>query len=136
VLPPTGDDLPAANITAKLVLQGVLITSLGWICHAISLGCTLQSVSDHAVDLAQFPLMLASVSLSTFAGFLILVAPGGLGVREWVLIETLKDQPTIGSDKAIIAAGLLRIVWFVAELAAAGILFAIKPRRPKKGADA
>lgn len=129
-------DAPQAGITARLVLQGVLITSLGWVCHALSLGCTLQSISDQPVNVAQFPIWLASVSLSTFAGFVVLIAPGGLVIREWILIEILKDQPSIGNEKAIIAAFLLRLVWFVAELATAGSLYAIKPRLPSNQASA
>lgn len=128
-IPKVADTPVTSAITAKLVIQGVLITSLGWMCHALSLGCTLQSISTEQLDFRQFPVWLASVALSTFAGFVILVAPGGLGVREWVLIETLKDQPTIGSDRAIVAAGLLRLVWFVAELVA-GLLYFAKPKKP------
>jgi hypothetical protein len=124
-----GDVLPTARITAGLMLQGLAITSLGWVLHACSLGCALQAISDKPVELSQFPVWLASVSLSTFAGFIILVAPGGIGVREWVLIEILKDQPNIGADMAMIVAGLLRLVWFAAELAIAGILYVIKPAR-------
>jgi uncharacterized membrane protein YbhN (UPF0104 family) len=126
---PRGTEAPAAGITATLVLQGLAVTSLSWICNAFSLGCTIQSISDEQVSLSQFPLWLASVTLSTFLGFVVLIAPGGLGVREWVLVEVLKDQPSIGSDKAIVAAGLLRLVWFVSELIIAGVLYPIKPRR-------
>ena len=128
-LPRTADAGPIPRITARLVLQGFLITSLVWILHALSLGCTLQALSDTPLDPAQFPAWLVSVSLSTFTGFVVLIAPGGLGVREWVLIETLKDQPAIGGERAIVAAGLLRIVWFTAELAAAGVLYTVKPRK-------
>ena len=94
----------------------------------MSLGCVLQSVSDSPIDLSLFPIWLASVAGSTFLGFVVLIAPGGLGVREWVLIETMKDQPLIGVERAIVAAGLLRIVWFVAELGAAAVLYAVWPR--------
>ena len=129
-VPPVENAGPVTTgITARLVLKGVLITSLGWICHALSLGCTIQSVSETPLPWSQFPVWLASVSLSTFSGFVVLVAPGGLGPREWVLIETLKDQPAIGGEKAIVVAGLLRLVWFVAELMAAGLLYVIKPSR-------
>jgi len=124
---PQSMDATTTQITAGLVVQGLMITSLGWALHALSLGCTLQALADEPIDLRQFPVWLASVALSTFAGFVILVAPGGLGVREWVLIETLKDQPGIGAEKAIVVAGLLRIVWFVAELLIAGVLYSIAP---------
>ena len=127
-IPRTTEAGVATGITGRLVSQGVIITSLGWICHAMSLGCVLQSVSDLPIDLSLFPIWLASVAGSTFLGFVVLIAPGGLGVREWVLIETMKDQPLIGAERAIVAAGLLRIVWFVAELGAAAVLYAVWPR--------
>ena len=127
-IPRTTEAGVATGITGRLVSQGVIITSLGWICHAMSLGCVLQSVSDSPIDLSLFPIWLASVAGSTFLGFVVLIAPGGLGVREWVLIETMKDQPLIGVERAIVAAGLLRIVWFVAELGAAAVLYAVWPR--------
>lgn len=126
-LPRTEDAPATAAISARLVALGLFVTSLGWVCHAFSLGFTLQAISDGPMNLEQFPVWLASVAMSTFAGFVVLVAPGGLGVREWVLIETLKDQPGIGTERAIVAAWLLRVVWLVAELIAAGGLFAIKP---------
>ena len=122
---------PTPAITARLVTQGVLITSVGWMFHGLSLGCTLRAISSGPLDLTQFPIWLASVALSTFSGFVILIAPGGLGVREWVLIEILKDQPAIGGDKAIVAAGLLRAVWFFSEIAAAGVLYWLRPRNLK-----
>jgi uncharacterized membrane protein YbhN (UPF0104 family) len=49
------------------------------------------------------------------------VLPGGLGVREGVLMSAL--APAIGSDQAVIASLLLRLVWVAAELAAAAIVF-------------
>ena len=120
---PSAPQPPA--FTAGLMVQGAFITSLGWLCHALSLGCTLQAVSDRPFDLTQFPVWLASVCVSTVGGFVVLIAPGGLGVREWLLVEMLKDA--IGPKKAVVAAGLLRVVWFVAELVAAGVLYMRKP---------
>jgi len=121
-VPRTDASLVPPRITAGLVLQGLVLTSLGWCCHALSLGCTLQAVSETPLPFQQFPVWLASASLSTVLGFVILVAPGGLGIREWILIEVLKDQPGIGPDRAIVAAGLLRLVWFATEMGAAGLL--------------
>lgn len=113
--------------TAGLMIQGAIVTSLGWMCHALSLGFTLQAVSSRPFDLAQFPLWLASVCVSTVGGFVILVAPGGLGVREWLLVEMLKDQPAVGVAQAVVAAFLLRVVWFLSEMISAGILYVVKP---------
>ncbi len=132
-IPRTTETDVLTNISGRLVSQGVIITSLGWICHALSLGCVLQSISDSPIDFSLFPVWLASVAGSTFLGFVVLIAPGGLGVREWVLIEIMKDQPSIGTERAIVAAGLLRIVWFVAELGAAAVLYSIWPGTRRNG---
>ena len=104
--------------------------TLGWICHAFSLGFVLKSLSDAPFKLTLFPVWLASASLSLVGGFVVLIAPGGIGVREGILIEALKDHPEIGPSTAVIAAGLLRVVWFVTELLTAAVLFMAKPRTP------
>jgi uncharacterized membrane protein YbhN (UPF0104 family) len=119
---------PLPSFTAGLMAQGAFTTSLGWLCHALSLGCTLQAVSDRPFDVMQFPVWLAGVCVSTVGGFVVLVAPGGLGVREWLLVEMLKDQPAVGPTHAVVAAGLLRAVWFTSEMVSAGVLFVVKPK--------
>ena len=62
------------------------------------------------------------------------VLPGGLGVREGVLMSVL--APAIGSDQAVIASLLLRLVWVVAELAAAAIVFPLFRPPPAQGTGA
>jgi uncharacterized membrane protein YbhN (UPF0104 family) len=116
-------DLP--SISPALISQGVVVTALGWGCHALSLGCVLQSISQQPVSLNPFFVWLTSTCLSTVSGFIVLIAPGGVGVREGMLVETLRDQPHVGSQLALIAAALLRIVWFVTELLVAAIFFAL-----------
>ena len=123
-----GDNPP--SISAGLISQGVAVMTLGWICHALSLGFVLQSLSDAPFKLTLFPVWLASSSVSLVGGFIVLIAPGGLGVREGILIEALKDHPEIGPSTALIAAGLLRVVWFVTELISAAVLFFAKPKTP------
>ncbi len=118
------------SISAGLISQGIGVMTLGWICHAFSLGFVLQSLSDTPFKLNLFPVWLASASLSLVGGFVVLIAPGGIGVREGILIEALKDHPEIGPSTAVIAAGLLRVVWFVTELVTAAILFTAKPKTP------
>jgi uncharacterized membrane protein YbhN (UPF0104 family) len=119
-------DLP--SISAALVAKGVAITSLGWFCHAISLGCVIQSVATKPMDVKQFPIWLAATTLSTVGGFVILIAPGGIGVREGLLIEVLKNQPDLGPTLAVVVAGLLRAVWFVTELITAALLYVTRRR--------
>ena len=75
-------------------------------------------------------MVIASVALATVAGFVVAVLPGGLGVREGVLMSAL--APALGSDNAVVAALALRLVWVAAELAAAA-LFLPWYRRPPAG---
>lgn len=121
---------PQPAISAGLISLGVVVCSIGWFCHALSLGMVLRSLSTTPLEISEFPTWLAACALSTVGGFVILLAPGGLGVREGLLIEVLKDQPDIGPGIAVVAAGLLRSVWFVTELlAAAGFYLAGARRR-------
>jgi hypothetical protein len=76
--------------------------------------------TESVIGLGLVSVVIASVALATVAGFLVAVLPGGLGVREGVLMSVL--APAIGSDQAVIASLVLRLVWVVAELVAAAIL--------------
>ncbi|WP_397571266.1 glycosyltransferase N-terminal domain-containing protein [Schlesneria sp. T3-172] len=128
---PSTEKAPA--ITAGLISQGVMLTCFGWGLQGLSLGCVLQSMSDVPLQVAQFPVWLAACALSTVGGFVVLLAPGGIGVREGLLIEVLKDQPQIGPTVALVAAGLLRVVWFVTELLGAALFwFAGRGRQTKE----
>ena len=57
--------------------------------------------------LGMFPVVVASVALATVAGFVVAVLPGGLGVREGVLMVAL--GPVFGHDLAVVAA--LALPW-------------------------
>ena len=116
------------SISAGLISLGVVMTSLGWVCHAMSLGCVVHSITEAPLAADSFPRWLAATTLSTVGGFVVLIAPGGLGVREGLLIETLKDQSEISPATAVVAAGLLRAVWFATELVAALVFFIAKPK--------
>lgn len=125
----TAENEQSHRISAGLVAQGVVVAAVGWLFHGLSLGFVLQSVSSQPIDFAQFPVWLAACSGSMVGGFVVLVAPGGIGVREGLLIEALKDQPSVGPTVAILAAGILRGVWFVTELIVAGMLYLSGHRR-------
>ena len=116
----------AVRIGPRLVAASLVLLVVGWSVHGLSLGLVLHAVGV-PFDLADWPLWTGAVALATSAGFLVLFAPGGLGVREGLLIEFLSAQAAIGPRQAIAAAVLLRIVWFVAEIAAAGSLYCLKP---------
>jgi glycosyltransferase 2 family protein len=113
------------RFTSRLLGEGLLWSSCGWILLGLSQVAVVRSFDPAGTDallvFGLVPVVIASVALATVAGFVVAVLPGGLGVREGVLMSAL--APAIGSDQAVIASLLLRLVWVAAELAAAAILF-------------
>jgi hypothetical protein len=104
-------------------IGGAVWIAGGWMLMGASLAGALAAMDQLDVVLQQrgllgtWALLTTLVALATVGGFVSLT-PGGLGFREWVLVETL--GPVIGGDHAIVAAVVLRLVWIVAEVVAAG----------------
>ena len=118
-------------LTGRLLTEGLLWSAAGWVLLGLSQVAVVRAFDpDGAKALivqGLVPVVIASVALATVAGFVVAVLPGGLGVREGVLMSAL--APALGSDRAIVAALMLRLVWVVAELAAAIVLVPLF-RRP------
>jgi hypothetical protein len=110
----------------RTVAAGAAITAVGWLLMGLSLAALLAAMSEpvsllgHMHFLRALALLTAMVALSTVGGFVSFI-PGGLGAREWLLLELLK--PWTGPAQAILAAILLRLVWIVAEVGAAGLFW-------------
>jgi len=94
----------------------------------LSYWATLEAMGIPGLDpLGELPRYTASVALAVVGGFLLLVLPGGLGVREAALAKLM--VPYLGTLlshaqlAAVVSAALLRIVWLVSELVISGILY-------------
>lgn len=107
------------GLNYKLMIQGWIVSALAWFMNGFSLYWVLKSLPGCEVTMGDLPLLIACSSLAAVAGFLSLL-PGGLGVRELVLIPLLSP---FGVGTALVAAILLRIVWMVTELIASVILY-------------
>jgi hypothetical protein len=119
------------RITGRLLSQGLFWSSGGWILLGLSQLAVIRSFDSAGADslaaLGLAPAVIASVALATVAGFVVAVLPGGLGVREGVLMSAL--APALGNDHAVVAALSLRLVWVAAELVAAAVFFPWSGRR-------
>jgi len=122
------------RLTGRLLGQGLLWSVVGWVLLGLSQLAVVRSFDPAGaaslITLGLTPVVIASVALATVAGFIVAVLPGGLGVREGVLMSVL--APAVGSDGAVVAALVLRLVWVAAELVAAAILLPTF-RRPAAG---
>lgn len=116
------------RVTWRLVAEGILSASIGWVLLGASLAWIVVGVDGRSLGLAEWPNLIASVAFATVAGFVIAVMPGGLGVREGMLMVTL--APSLGAPLATLSALLLRLTWVVGELVAAAVLFPLHRNRP------
>ncbi len=130
------DAPPLPSPPLLLLLQGLLHGTFGWCLLGLSLTLAVQAVAHEppATTLDSFLADLGAVSLSYVAGFFVLVAPGGLGVREVVLQYALtpRFEPALGESlataQAVVVALVLRLTWTVAELLFILGLYAKRPR--------
>ncbi len=118
------------ELSIGTLLAGVAMTAVGWLLLGLSLWAVLQGLLPVAVDLdgAGLARFTAMTSLAYVAGFMALVVPSGMGVREVVLLQFLPPEvPDAGraSSEAIAATAILvlRLVWTAAELLVAGVLY-------------
>ena len=115
-----------AGFGIRTSLVGWVLLGAGWLFNGLSLFLVVLALQDVAVfSWELFGLSLASVTLATVAGFVSLL-PGGIGVRELVMIPLLGSA--VGSAVAIAAAVVIRLVWMAAELVGAAILYLITRR--------
>jgi glycosyltransferase 2 family protein len=135
---PDAEPLPAPSLW--LLIQGLLHGAMGYCFLALSLGCTISAILPNPPEYnADFvAVTFAAVALSYVAGFVILVAPGGLGAREFVLVAALTPPfalaLAVNTDEAagmaIIVALVLRLTWTTAEVAIGALLYVKKPKLP------
>jgi len=125
---PDAPPLPSPPLT--LLLQGLLHGIGGWCLLGIALGFAIQAVATDPPEpsLESYLADLGAIALSYVAGFFVLVAPGGLGIRELILQYALapRFEPALGkalaAAQATVIALVLRLTWTIAELAFIALL--------------
>jgi glycosyltransferase 2 family protein len=120
------DALP--RLSTRLLGEGLLWASAGWVLLGLSQIGVVRAIATSGVPGERWPLVIASVALATVAGFAVAVLPGGLGVREGVLMTAL--APALGEEVAVVSALALRLTWVIGELLAAVILGLSRPPLP------
>jgi hypothetical protein len=124
---------PLPQLGGRGLAEGLGLTALGWLCLGTSVWAALEgTLAEPPVgSVAAWGRLTAFLGLAYVAGFVILVAPGGLGVREFLLTLFLVADPELlpglpsGAREA--AAGLvvvvLRLVWTLAEVVVAAAVW-------------
>jgi uncharacterized membrane protein YbhN (UPF0104 family) len=131
-LPFRNPDTPVPRIRPAHLAEGLAITALGWLLLGGALAAAVCGVvgGDLAWSGAALGRMPALMSLAYVAGFVILIAPGGLGVREFFLTLLLAPEltalaglsPDAARGHAVLIVLVLRLVWTTAELLLAALI--------------
>ncbi len=103
------------------LLLGLGLMTVCWTLFGASLAAVLQALQPErwSISPAEVCRCTAYVAVSYVAGF-VAATPGGLGVRELLLHEML--TPQLG-PRSVVVVLLLRVLWTVAELGMAGLLY-------------
>ncbi len=118
------------HVPTRLLIEGMGTFVIAWLLQGLSLGLTLRGVtgdSGATFSLNELPVWTGAMAVSTSIGFAVLFAPGGLGVREGLLMGVLSRQPMIGAREALLATVLSRLISLVTELLVAGVLYYLVP---------
>jgi hypothetical protein len=131
------------RIRLRYLMEGLALTACGWLLLGASLAAALRGIVGDDwpwldVRTARLP---AIMGLAYVIGFVVLVAPGGLGVREFLL--TLLLTPELvgvqGMDRAearatvVLTVLVLRLVWTAAELIVAACVSRWRFRADSEG---
>jgi glycosyltransferase 2 family protein len=113
--------------------QGLLLTSGCWFLFGVSLFAVLRAIGGEAVTWSWqcWWKDAGGTALAYVSGFVILLIPSGLGIREFFLrlflIQTITSRMPMTEDAvratAALAVLVLRLVWTSAEVAIAALLY-------------
>jgi uncharacterized membrane protein YbhN (UPF0104 family) len=130
-------DVP--KIDFRHLLEGLLATSCSWGMMGLGVWMGLNAVLDEPLpfSLSLWARLAGLNGLSYVGGFLFVFVPGGIGVREYILSESLTFIEPEGH--VIIAVILIRLSWTIGEtlmaiavrfLPVAAETFVIAPQAP------
>jgi uncharacterized membrane protein YbhN (UPF0104 family) len=114
------------RMTFLRLLSALGLFVLMWVIQG--LGCYLLIRSFYPLDLSRLPMVAGAFALSWILGFIVLISPAGLGVREGIFTFALRL--VIPEPVAIIAA-LLSRVWITVGEGLLALAFTLLPRRGK-----
>lgn len=118
------DGKPMPVPTWKVFRKGAPLLILGWILAGASFPLAGAGIGVGYPGPGEVVLTAAASGLAVAAGFVVLVAPAGLGVREWLLVQTL--GPSVGEGPAALIAVAARGLQVCGELGMAGVLYGVR----------
>lgn len=114
-----------APLTANAAISGAVLTILSWITY----GTALWLLARGLLPVSTLPLgqAVGAFTLGYILGVLALFAPGGVGIRELVLVGLL--SPSLGSGGAVALSLASRVVLTLLEAVTALLTLPFRPRQ-------
>src|SRR5262249_53768279 len=129
------DSLPLPRVSLWSLPEGIAWTTVEWFLLAVSLWCVLQALLPRplAWTLDLWVRLTAFQSAAYIAGFVIILVPSGLGIREFFLTLFLVSElgPLLDDDAGqvralvVLTVLVLRLVWTSSELLLSGFLYCL-----------
>lgn len=106
----------AATLSYSMMVRYTFYYMLVHLCNGLALATAVVALGQ---PLNTVPVVVGAAMFAWTVGYLIIVAPGGLGVREWLVTEAL--APVMGRDVAAVAALLWRAANIITEAIGAAL---------------
>ena len=113
------------------ILRILVLYVLDWALQGAC--CFVLINSFYPMPLSRLPVLLGGYAMSWMLGFLVLIAPAGLGIREGVytiILRTVMPEPI-----AIVSALVTRVWMTVSEVLMAGVSLPFVTRRRKNAEE-
>jgi uncharacterized membrane protein YbhN (UPF0104 family) len=125
------DAPPLPRVRGTLLAAGLAVAACGWLVQGGALYVVVIDVTDGAwpTPLQGWLYCSAYAGLAYAAGFLVLAAPAGIGVRDFLIQQFLAADlsrtmdPAQAAATAAAVALTMRLLWTVLDVAAAGVCY-------------
>jgi uncharacterized membrane protein YbhN (UPF0104 family) len=115
-----GRQLPAARVPARALWASVVGTAAGWVLYGVAFWLLARSLDPSTPGAVSD--FIAVYTASYLAGYLTPVAPGGIVVREVVLVQGMLALGLAGETSAWVLAFASRLWLTILETAPGGVL--------------
>jgi hypothetical protein len=127
-----GLSLPDRDLAPTLVWGAALINATSWVGYGLAFAMLAHAVLPSVSG--ALPAFVAIWTASYLVGYLVLVAPGGIGAREWALTAALVAFGITGTAEATVLAIVSRLWLTVLEVLPGLVSLALAPAaRPPRG---
>lgn len=105
------------------------------ICTGAVFAIVLNLCDTIVLTSSMFAIILGAYALSWLAGYITPGSPGGVGVREFILITVITKSGITNESAVIVASVIVRVISIFADLAALVILFLIYRCKIRRESD-